>query len=203
MTSLLRSSTGNLPVTKFVPIKSLAYWDATLQHEALVPFVYKNGVLDINNQDGVPALISDVGGGLGYSGYTGYTTRMVKMMGGAGLVSSLGSNFQTWVRKVIGNEYSLGPSGYTGVLNIQVAAIMTKVQQNFPGPTRYSGAALHSQYAIHVSDEPPQSDEYIVAGDKYNNFFSAWVFRSPLTIEFFISGVPKYVTLQTQFTNPN
>ena len=204
MTSLLRSSKGNLPVTKFVAIKSLSYWDMTLSHEALIPFTYKNGVLDINSQDGIPALLTTPGGGIiggGYSGLTGYTSRMVKMMGGSGLVTSLGPNFDTWIRAVIVAQYSLGT--YTGPITIQVAPVMTKVQQNFPGPGQYSAAALHSQRVIEISNEPPESDEYIVAGDKYNKFFSVWVFRSPLTLMFLNVGVPTYVTLQTQFTNPN
>lgn len=204
MTSLLRTTKSNLPVTKFVPIKSLTYWDNALSHQALIPFSYKNGVLDINLQDGVNMLLTTTGGGIngGYNGYSGYTTRMVKMMGGAGVVTSLGPNFDIWIRKVIAAEYSLGPS-YTGPISIQVAPVMTKVQQNFPGPGQYGGAALYSQNAIQISSEPPQSDEYIVAGDKTNNFFSVWVFRSPLTIMFLNNDVPEYVTLQTQFTNPN
>lgn len=204
MTSLLRTTKTNLPVTKFVPIKSLAYWDMALSHEALIPFTYNNGVLDINSQDGVAILLTTPGGGINY-GYHGYISRMVKMMGGAGVVTSLGPNFSTWIRKVIASEYSLGPT-YTGPLSIQVAPVMTKVQQNFPGPGQYSGASLHSQRAIQISNEPPESDEYIVAGDKYNKFFSVWVFRSPLTIKFLDPSdgdAIKFVTLQTQFTNPN
>jgi len=202
MTSLLRTTKTNLPVTKFVPIKSLTYFDMALNDEALIPFIYNKGVLDINLQDGVNMLLTTTGGGIG-EGYTGYTSRMVKMMGGAGVVTSLGPNFTTWIRKVIAAEYSLGPT-YTGTLSIQVAPVMTKVQQNFPGPTQ--SAALHSQRAIQISNEPPESDEYIVAGDKYNKFFSVWVFRSPLTVKFIDPSdgdAIKFVTLQTQFTNPN
>ena len=197
MSSVLQVDSPNLPITKFVPIRSMCYYDISLNHDVLIPFSYNEGVLDIHVQDGAQYMIDN---GDSYDGARGYSWRMVKMMGGDGLVTSLGTNFTSWLSNWIGNVVT----PFTLVTN----PVMTRVQQVVQAPNEncnYTPAPLNSQYAIRFSTEPPMSDDYIIAGNSNNNFYSSWVFKTPITVEFSYDGsnLPSYATLSTQFQNPN
>ena len=199
MTSLLRGEGSTYPVTKFSPVKSLSYWDGVVNHRLLIPFSYSNNTLDIAIQDGTQDLITN---GDDSVDEDGYNTRMVKMMGGSGLVTTLGPNFLKWIRKYIGQRIAGSGSGasYNGLVTIVVNPVMTRVQQALQGPL-YSSGPLYSFEAIRFTPEPPESDEYIIGGNEGNNYYSVWVFKTPLTIQYVDGGVSKYVTLMSQFTN--
>ena len=198
MTSVLRSEQAAAkPFTKFVPIKSMVYRDSVTNRVVLIPFSYKNGVLDIAIQDGSQDLIDNGD----YENTNGHNNRMVKLMGGEGRVTSLGANFRTWLTNVIDDSAT--------ELSIQVAPVMTRVQQVVQGAHDYvwddssTYPPLNSQYSYRESTEPPESDQYIIAGDEGNKFNSAWVFKTPITVKYKSGGVYSYATLTTQFVNPN
>ena len=188
MTSVLRTESTNLPITKFVAIRSLTYYDNDIDHAVLFPFSYNNGVLDIASQDGSQDMIDN-----GYLyGEDGFNWRMVKLMGGDKLVTSLGPNFLTWL-----GEYTGGSN-----FSIKVNPVMTRVQQTVQAAAYPAIDALNSKYAIRFTTEKPASDEYIISGNEANNYFSCWVFKTPLTVEFTRGGDTFYSTFNTQFTNP-
>ena len=195
MSSVLRTDVGKAkPFTKFSSIKSLSYYDRNLEHIVLIPFSYSNGVLDISVQDDSAYMIAN--------GFTsdvdfpadGLSWRMVKLMGGEGRVTSLGPNFLTWVQAYLNdNSFLVGetPTLYT-------APVMTRVQQCV---TVGSPSPLNNSYALSISDEKPNSDEYILDGNEANNFFSVWVFKTPITVQFNDDGTTRYATLTSQFTS--
>lgn len=198
MSSVLQTEAKNLPITKFVPIRSMCYYDDSLEHDLLIPFTYNEGVLDINIQDDTQYMIDN---GTSYDN-RGFNWRMVKLMGGDGLVTSLGTNFTTWLSNWIGrNEVE---SEFT----LEVAPVMTRVQQTVQGKAWNAGGnsghgPINSQYALRFSTEPPASDDYIIAGNSNNNFFSAWVFKTPITVGYTYLGSNMYATLKSDFTNPS
>ena len=196
MSSVLRTDVGIAkPFTKFTSIKSMAYYDENLEQDVLIPFSYNNGVLDIAIQDDSLTMIN-AGNATGYNDYNdGGQSRMVKLMGGEGRVTSLGSNFLTWI-----SEYLIthGYGALIGTPTLYVAPVMTRVQQCV---TTSGDAPLNNAYALQISYEKPNSDEYILAGNEENNFFSVWVFKTPITVQFNDDGDIRYATLTSQFTS--
>jgi hypothetical protein len=182
------ANTANV-LTNFVPIKSLVYSDSTLGHVLLVPFSYNNGVLDVLQQDGfIPS------NGLGTD--NGFSWRMVRAIGGFGVVNKLGSNFLTWFE----NYTDVDPGSEV----LYVAPIMTKVAQC----VNNGSSILNSQYAVSGANtrslisESPTSDQF-TTGYQGNNWSTVWVFKSPLTIQYTSGGNgPYYATFYSQFTNP-
>ena len=176
-------------LTTFVPIKSLSYYNSSIGHYVLVPFVYVNGVLDVATLDGFTP-----SNGLGdTSGYPNW--RMVRAIGGFGVVNTLGQNFRTWFE----NWTDVDPGSET----IFVSPIMTKVGQSVPS----GNSILNSQYVVSGGQRPaiyesPSSDNY-VTGYAGTNWDTVWVFKSPLTIQYTYGGNTLYATFYTQFTNPN
>jgi len=194
MTSLLRSNPAGADAkTKFVPIKSFTYhnndYNGTGEgHTVLIPFTYKNGVLDVS---------TTVGGFTPSDGQgddQGYSWRMVRVLGGTGLVNTLGPNFITWF-----SEYWNGG----GLINFTIvtAPIMTKVQMSVP----LNDSILNSQYAV-IGDleEAPSSDEFIT-GSEATNYDTVYVFKTPLVISYQYTGTNTvyYASFYTQFTNPS
>jgi hypothetical protein len=177
-------------LTNFVPIKSLTFNNGN--HTILVPFVYANGVLDVAPINGfVPSE------GLGDP--QGFSWRMVRPIGGFGVVNKLGSNFLTWFE----SWADVDPGSET----IFTAPVMTKVGQSVPS----GNSILNSQYAAsgveggnanrNFITESPSSDQYVTGYDG-NNWDTVWVFKTPLTIQYTYLGTTYYGTLYSQFTNP-
>ena len=194
MSSVLRTDVGKAkPFTKFTSVKTPTYYDGNLGHDVLIPFSYKNGVLDIADQDDSMTMINN---GDIFNNY-GESWRIVKQMGGEGRVTSLGPNFLTWITAYLNYEYTVDSSS----ISIQVAPVMTRVQQTVSvnGPNQ-----LNSKYAItYGNTDKPSTDQYILDGNDANNYFSVWVFKSPITLNFYDSdgSSVKYISLYTQFTN--
>lgn len=170
--------------TKFVPVKSLTYQNNSIDARVLIPFTYSNGVLDVAT---IPGFLPSDGEGNG----DGFSWRMVKPMGGLGLVTSLGNSFKTWFENYEGGVDS-------GSIEIYTRPTMTKVQMTVPD----GASILNSQYAYRGGlTEAPSSDEF-VTGSPSTSWDTVWVFKTPLVLKYKDSGNVRYASLYTQFTNP-
>jgi len=134
----------------------------------------------------------------GLGDVNGFSWRMVRAIGGFGVVNTLGSNFLTWLENWADID--------AGSEVIFTAPIMTKVSQSIQHGS--GDSILNSQYAVSgggvrpTITESPSSDQY-VTGYAGNNWDSVWVFKTPLTIQYRYEGNgPYYLTLYSQFTNP-
>jgi hypothetical protein len=194
MSSVLSAfASSSAPPTKFFDILTGGYNENVIVdgYGLPIPFVVTNQVLDINvNQStDVQAFVangSTPGNNINFQG---------KVMGGASLVKSFGPNMTDWLRNHINSVESLGDP-YSGQLVLYVRPFMTKVQ--IVDPIQGLGA-LNDESVYGITLEPPTSTEYI-GGDLTNNFFTAWVFKTPMTIQYFIGGAAKYLTMTSQFS---
>lgn len=191
MTSLLRQYRPPTQESKFVNIITPCYSDPSLGGtSALVPFSYSNGVLDINIQDDVQLYINNPNS---YDDY--YLGKRVKLMGGEGLVNSLGPNVTTLLQNWVANEEG---DPYSGPINIVVQPTVTRVQA-VQAPWGENPLPRSPAVGPAIAQYTPTNDDYIVSGSPANNYFSAWVFKSPLTVSYVWNGVTKYITLSTVF----
>ncbi len=120
-----------------------------------------------------------------------------KMMGGKKLITSLGPNMITYIRNLINTQDILG-APYDGELLIYIKPVMTKVQIAQPNNVN----ALIDSVIFGINDQAPTSDEYI-GGEFSNNYYSSWVFYSPLTVRYVSSASTtgyRYITFTTDFT---
>lgn len=188
MSSVTRQYEPAKPYTKFVNIISPCYDDSTDSGTTrLIPFTCDNGVIDIAITDsGVQNYIDNA------NGWDSYLGKKVKLMGGESLGQSLGPNMLTWLRNLIQNWYFEG--SYTGPITIKVAPVMTKVQAC---QGQWSTVPLPRSPVVYDTNVNPGSDSYIVSGTPENNYYTSWIFKSPLTVEFQDGGLPYYITLKS------
>lgn len=175
--------------TKFNNISTPSYSDSTLGELVPIPFSYNNGVIDIliTNSD-VQNLIDN---GTSPNDDTEY---QAKMLGGKRLATSIGSNFDTYLRNLINSLDTLG-APYAGELQIVVNPVMTKAQ--LAQPSNVTGLTFENVFG--VNDTPPSSDEY-VGGNATNVFYTFWAFYSPLTVRYTSSASTtgfRYITFST------
>ena len=195
MTSILSSyAAAKSPPTKFFDIVTGAYSENIIVggYDIPIPFTFINGILDINvNQSAdVQTFVTNGNTPLNSVNFQG------KVMGGAYLVNFLGSNVSDWLRKLIENQEGLG-GAYTGPLDIYVKPVMTKIQ--LAAPAQGVGP-LNDESVWGITTEAPASDGFI-GGDSTNNFFTCFVFKTPMTIRYEITGVGyKYFTMTSQFS---
>jgi hypothetical protein len=184
------------PPTKFTDIITSAYQDTyVVSGETLdmpIPFTVSNQVLDINiNQSADIATFVTNGDPPEEN-----TSFQAKVMGGASLIKSFGTNMTTWLRNRITTVESLG-SQYSGPLTIYVRPFMTKIQM--PAPQQGNGP-LNENNTYGITTEAPTSTEYIGGGIS-QNFYTAWVFKTPMTVQYeTASGGYKYLTMTTQLS---
>jgi hypothetical protein len=183
------------PPTKFFDVLTGGYSDNFIidgdSYDMPIPFTVVNQVLDINiNQSSdIRAFVN-----VGDAPLTAISFQ-AKMMGGASLIKSFGPNMTTWLRNRIENVESLGDQ-YDGPLRLYVRPFMTKIQMASP---RQGIAALNDESVYGVTTEPPTSTEYI-GGGVNENFFTAWVFKTPMTVEYETTSGNKYITMTSQFS---
>lgn len=187
----MRSMATRVKDSKFDNISTATYSDATLGESVPIPFSVRNGVLDITITN---SSVQDfVNNGTFPNDDTEF---QAKMMGGNRLVTSIGANFDTYLRKRIQDIDGLGEA-YSGELSIVVNPVMTKVQLAQPGQVQ--GLTFENVYG--VNEYPPTSDEYI-GGNETNNYYTSWVFYKPLTVRFVSSASAtgyKYITFSTHY----
>jgi hypothetical protein len=74
---------------------------------------------------------------------------------------------------------------------------MTKIQMAAPAQ---GVGALNDEAVYGITTEAPTSTEYIGGGTS-QNFYTAWVFKTPITIQYeTAAGGYKYLTMTSQFT---
>jgi hypothetical protein len=192
MSSILRKMAVSSKDNKFDNISTPTYTEVSLnENSAPIPFTVNNGVLDIAlTTSSVETFVND--GNVPDDD----TEFQAKQMGGRRLVTSIGPNFNTYLRNRIQNIDELG-SAYSDTLTIVVNPVMTKIQLAQPG--QVEGLTFENVYG--VDDYPPTSDEY-VGGNASNEYFTSWVFFKPLTVRFVSSNSAtgyKYMTFSTHY----
>jgi hypothetical protein len=198
MTSVLSAfaEIHKLP-TKFFSLITPSYEDTVIvpnkTMDMPIPFVVVNQVLDINvNQSSVVQLFVDNG-----TEPEDKSNLQAKAAGGASLIKSLGPNMTTYLRNWINRKESLG-AAYTGSLVLHIQPFMTKVQMVNPKLGIDGEGAFERDRSWGFTTEDPVSGEYI-GGGPTNNYFTAWVFKTPMTIRYEVAGGYKYLTMTTQF----
>ena len=185
------------PPTKFFALITPSYDDTVIvTGETIylpIPFTVNNQVLDINvNQSSDIQLFVTNG-----TAPTDQSNLQAKAAGGASLIKSFGPNMITYLRNWIDNIETLG-AAYTGPLVLYIQPFMTKVQMANPSFGINSEGAFERDRSWGITTEAPVSGEYI-GGGSTNNYFTAWVFKTPMTIQYQVGGVYKYITMTTQF----
>jgi hypothetical protein len=183
------------PPTKFFDILTGSYIDSYVitgdTYSLPIPFVVVNQVLDINVNQSPDVQLFIANGDTPNTA----VSFQGKALGGFNLVMSLGPNMVTWLRNYITNTESLG-SQYEGPLSLYIKPVMTKIQLASPSQ---GVSALNDEAVFGVTAEAPVSDEY-VGGAPNDLFYTAWVFKKPMTVQYYVSGVMKYITMTSQFT---
>ena len=186
------------PPTKFASLITPSYDDTTIVSgqtiEMPIPFTVVNQVLDINvNQSSDIQAVVNAG-----TQPTDQANIQGKAFGGANLVTSFGTNMTTYLRNWINAIESLG-AAYTGPLVLYIKPVMTRVQLANPGFAIPGLGPFERDRSWGVTVEAPVSDEYI-AGGPTNNFYTAWIFKTPMTVQYVTAaGGFKYITLTSQF----
>lgn len=184
MSSLTKiyASTKQTPV-EFVRVNGPYYNDSLIGY-TLFPFTYENGVLDLALIDNMAVFLNSPSPPLSTadSGQTN-SSYLYKLLGGNGLVQSLGPNFL----KYINGWQATNPQNSSVLIYSQ--GVVTKVQAS-PKNFLLSGKVFRS------SATPPSGDGYI-AGNDTNLYRTTWVFKQPLTIAVTSDGVTTYVTFST------
>jgi hypothetical protein len=185
------------PPTKFSALITPSYEDDTFvsgeTFEMPIPFTVVNQVLDINvNQSADIAAFVNAG-----TAPDQRANIQGKALGGASLVNSLGTNMTTYLRNWIDQIETIG-SAYTGPLVIYIQPLMTRVQLANPNFAIPNDGAFERDRSWGITTEAPVSGEYI-GGGSADNFYTAWVFKTPMTIEYVVGGSFKYITMTTQF----
>jgi hypothetical protein len=103
----------------------------------------------------------------------------------------------TYLRNWIDNIETIG-AAYTGPLVLYIQPFMKKVQMANPSFGINGEGAFERDRSWGITTEAPVSGEYI-GGGPTNNYFTAWVFKTPMTIQYQVGGVYKYITMTTQF----
>jgi hypothetical protein len=197
--SSVQSAFGRIdkPPTKFAALITPSYEDNSLvtgeDIDIPIPFTVTNQVLDINvNQSSdIQTFVNDGTQPENRSNVQG------KAFGGASLVKSFGPNMTTYLRNWIENIESLG-AAYSGPLILYIQPFMTKVQLANPRFVQPDGA-FERDRSWGITTEAPVSTEY-TGGGTNDNFFTAWIFKTPMTIQYeTAAGGYKYITLTSQF----
>lgn len=186
------------PPTKFSALITPSYDDtAIVSGESMrtpIPFTVVNQVLDINvNQSADIATFVNAG-----TAPEDQASIQGKAFGGASLVNSFGPNMITYLRNWIDQIETLG-AAYTGPLVIYIQPLMTRVQLANPNfAINDDSGAFRRDRSWGITTEAPVSGEYI-GGGSADNYFTAWIFKTPLTVQYVGSSGFKYITMTSQF----
>jgi len=183
--------------TKFSALITPSYEDNSIvtgeDIDMPIPFTVVNGVLNINvNQSAdIQAFVNSGTEPLSRANI------QAKSFGGEKPVTSLGPDMVTYLRNWINQIESIG-SAYTGPLVTYIQPLMTKVQIVNPSFAVSNSGAFERDRSWGITTEPPVSSEYI-GGKAANNYYTAWIFKTPLTVQYTAGSGFKYITFTTQF----
>ena len=182
--------------TKFFAMITPSYEDDTFDTSGVnvnlpIPFTVVNQVLDINvNQSSeIQAFVINGNEPIDQSGI------QARALGGTSLVKSFGPNMITYLRNWIANVEG---AAYTGPLVLYIRPVMTKVQTP-PPAFATNDAPFQSNESWGITTQAPVSEDYI-GGGPTNNYLTAWVFKTPMTIQYEAASGYKYITMTTQFS---
>ena len=188
MTSTLRT----YAIPKELPTKSVmlisAYYTGSDGNYHLFPFTYTNGVLDIALVDNFKSQYIDILG-IKPDDTSCSPAHRCRLLGGLGVVTSLGPNFVNYIRAA----WSLGA---TSPVNVYQKCIVTKVQEMEESDDGTSFTTV----GYYESNAPPSSDGYIANAANYGG---SWIFKTPLTISIVAGGMISYVTFATTIGHDN
>jgi hypothetical protein len=171
-------------VTEFVEIQSPCYNDNSIGKVILFPFTYSNGVLDIALIDNFQARMITLSG----RSPDNQPDYLVKLLGGTGVVTSIGDNFKNYIRSWKTEDISLTDIVVDSPITVFKPATVTRVQM----------CGISTNDAYEESSVPP-SNNYTI-GSPANNYRSVWVFDTPLTISYKNAGnQDRYITLYSKF----
>ena len=184
------------PPTKFAALITPAYEEDSFfnNQELPIPFTVVNQVLDINvNQSSdIQSFVNNGTEPLDRPNIQG------KVFGGASLVKSFGPNMTTYLRNWINTIETLG-AAYTGPLVLYIQPFMTKVQIANPRFAVEDAGPFERDRSWGITTEAPVSTEY-TGGGPNDNFFTAWIFKTPMTVQYVTAaGGFKYITMTSQF----
>jgi hypothetical protein len=190
--------------TKFSALITPSYTDSTVvtgrDIELPIPFTVVNQVLDINvNQSAdIQTFVNEGNDPDDQANIQG------KPFGGLKVIRSFGPNMTTYLRNWIKTIEALG-AAYTGPLVLYNQPVMTKVQLASPSfaiddpINEYENGPFVRDRSWGITTEAPISTEYI-GGGRANNFFTAFIFKTPMTIQYVAqAGGFKYITMSSQF----
>ncbi len=184
------------PPTKFSALITPSYDDTTIVSGQTIgmpiPFTVTNQVLDINVTQSAD-IQTFVNAG---TEPEDQASIQGKAFGGASLVNSFGTNMTTYLRNWIEQIETL-VAAYDGPLVIYIQPLMTRVQLANPIFAMPNGA-FERDRSWGITTEAPVSDEYI-GGGPANNYFTAWIFKTPLTVQYVAGSGFKYITMTSQF----
>jgi hypothetical protein len=189
------------PPTKFAALITPAYQDTSIVTDETItmpiPFTVVNQVLDINvNQSSSIQTLVNAG-----TEPNARPNIQGKAFGGASLVKSFGPNMTAYLRNWINDIEELG-AAYTGPLVLYIQPFMTKVQLANPSFAYAEGPidpSFQRDTSWGITTEAPVSTEY-TGGSSTNNFFTTWIFKTPMTIQYETAGGgSKYITMTSQF----
>jgi hypothetical protein len=191
MSSVLSGFSKITQETKFHHIKTVGYYDSSVNATIPVPFIVQNETIDIHIEDNVEAdLIENETAG------SEYITSLCKSMGGLTLATKLGPNFIRWLNNWVADYYN---SSVIDTFTVHVPATMTRIQMTNEQNEDYD-VLKNDTYdePWGVSLNAPSSDNF-VNGNEGNKWLSRWVFKTPLTVKFMLDGSPRYLTYYTVF----
>lgn len=171
-----------LGLTRFLKPESPCYDDGT--NVRLFPFSYDNGVLDITySGNDFESIMVDTTGNNPLS----ETDTAIRLSGSPRLVTSLGNNFKAYIR-----AWRVDTIDEGSPIELYIPSQVVRVNE-----ADINNVSANSGASYIESTTAPSSDNYI-SGGSANEYYSTYIFKTPLTFTIVESGVTKYITFRTK-----
>jgi hypothetical protein len=169
MSSNIRQFIQNITgITKFHKIESPCYYDSDLDEDILFPFVFSNSTLDITYEgNNFKSRMIDVSEREPES----ESRTMVEIIGGPYLVQSIGDNFKEYIRSWRMKFYVPNTP-----IELYIKPQILRVKQADIINLRSSAST-----SVRITDTPPINDTFTMGSD-INNYFSSFIFKTPMVL---------------------